>query len=125
LRLGLDQAGAKPIVELEDVSRGETVQGATPSFLSEVDQEQLVLQAGEGELAVVVRAERMLVEILDVFSKGVLVVYLDREAALFGLLSTDHESPGDIAPVALEQPKGVAGRQPGLVGKGLQRVALR
>jgi hypothetical protein len=42
---GRHQAGAPPIVDLEDVGGRATVHGPSPATVTEVDQEQLVLEA--------------------------------------------------------------------------------
>ncbi len=67
----------------------------------------------------------MLVELFDRRRQAIRVELLDPEATRLRLLRGDHQRPGDVATVAGEQVEGLAGRQVGLLGQRLQRVALR
>jgi len=123
-RLGLDQAGTARVVDLEDVGRGPAVEGPAPAPLSEVDEEELVLQARQRELAVVMGAERVLVEVVDRLLQARRVVRLDPGSRFARLLHGNRESAGNVAAVAFQQPERVAGRQVSPRRQRAQRVAL-
>jgi hypothetical protein len=85
---------------------------------------ELVLEARERELAVIVGPEWMIVEIVDRGFERLGRIRLDSEAPLVRVVLAYDERSGDVSPVARKQPEGVVGSQAGLVGKRLQGVPL-
>jgi hypothetical protein len=71
--------------------------------VAEPDQQKLVLKPGQGELAVVVDAQRVLVQLLDRLDQRLRRVGLCPIAALARHIGVDHERAGDVAAVAGEQ----------------------
>lgn len=125
VRLGDDQPRVARVVDLEDVRAGPSPGGSRPTPVTEANQQQLVLQAGKRELAVVVEAERVLVELLDRRGEADGRVGLGAEAALARRLGGDHQRTGDITAVAGKQLEGLVDGEPRLGGHRLQRPPLR
>ena len=88
--LGLSESREATVFRLQDVGRGAAVQRSRPP-VPRLDEQQLVLQPGEGQLAVVVDTERILIEGADLLAEAFVVVGLEPEAALVGRLRADHE----------------------------------
>ena len=122
--LRVDEARVPQVVPLEDVRRRSSVQRPAPATVVQPHQQQLVLEPGQRQLALVVGAERALVEPLDRGGEAVIVIGLDREAILTRPVLGDDQRARDIAPVAGEQGERVVDRHPGSGGQRLQRLAL-
>ncbi len=123
--LGLDQAGMARVVDLEDVSGRAAGERPAPAAVLELDQQQLVLQAGKRKLAVVVDAKRKLFDRIDRSRERLLVIGLGSKSALGRLVLADHQGAGDVATVASQQLHGRVDGDPGGRGHALQRLPLR
>lgn len=122
--LGLRESGKATVLRLQNVRRGMAVQRSRPAVRG-LHKQQLVLEPGEGQLAVVVDAERILVQAADLVAEALVVILLEGEAALVRRLGADDECPGDVAAESLEQSEGIHHRRSRTCGKRRKRIPFR